>query len=360
MSSPNSSAPSKPQRPGHGSRHSSSWINRLHRHHDRKRHTPADEQEPLLANDEPDSDIEAQEAPQPQQDSESRARDCMTATKQWLSKVGHESRHKLENAYEATKRTVSRNWKSLLIALALTLLTLLISLAVGFYVHHKTHDKMAVCTTAACVHAASGILYNLDPSFSSAILHNVESAFAKVDACTDFNQLTCGGFDARHDLRPDQSDMFTGTLMVENSQTVLRHILESDGSDLSSGDKSNFEKLKADYNACMDESTIKKLGLGPIKKITDEVKTLYPVSNASSKAWGASPLMSAQHSVNYKSSNELTDTLLYLIEFGIGGFMSVGVGVSRQPTNHLALGKMMTAQHGVLTFLQCSVVAIKY
>ncbi len=254
----------------------------------------------------------------------------MTATKQWCTKVGQESRDKLKNAYSATKHAAAGNWKSLLVAVALTLLTLLISLAVGFYVHHRSPDKTAVCTTAACVHAASGILYNLDPSLSTAILqHNVESAFAKVDACTDFKQLTCGGFDARHDLRPDQSDMFTGTLMVENSQTVLRHILESDASDVSSFDKDNFEKLKADYNACMDESTIKKLSLGPLKKITDEVKILYPVSNASSQAWTASPLLSAQHSVAYKSSNELTDTLLYLLKLNIGGFLSMGIGVSR-------------------------------
>ena len=47
------SAPPKPQRPPSGSRDGSSWLNRLHRHHDLKHHTPAEEEEerPLLTSD---------------------------------------------------------------------------------------------------------------------------------------------------------------------------------------------------------------------------------------------------------------------------------------------------------------------
>lgn len=65
------------------------------------------------------------------------------------------------------------------------------------------------------VHASSEILYNLSPEYKT------------IDPCTDFEQLTCGGWDDRHDLRPDQGDAFTGTIMSENSQMLLRHILEA-------------------------------------------------------------------------------------------------------------------------------------
>ena len=72
-----------------------------------------------------------------------------------------------------------------------------------------------ICLTPECVHAASEILYNLSPDYQN------------IDPCTDFEELVCGGWRERHDLRPDQGDAFTGTIMSETSQTLLRHILES-------------------------------------------------------------------------------------------------------------------------------------
>ena len=77
-------------------------------------------------------------------------------------------------------------------------------------------DKDAeVCLTPACVHAASEILYNLSPEYK------------KLDPCDNFEELVCGGWRDRHDLRADQGDAFTGTIMSENSQMLLRHILEA-------------------------------------------------------------------------------------------------------------------------------------
>jgi endothelin-converting enzyme len=77
------------------------------------------------------------------------------------------------------------------------------------------HDDAGVCLTPACIHASSEILYNLSPQYKS------------LDPCTDFEELVCGGWRERHDLRPDQGDAFTGTEMSETSQTLLRHILEA-------------------------------------------------------------------------------------------------------------------------------------
>src|ERR1700761_5150986 len=71
-----------------------------------------------------------------------------------------------------------------------------------------------MCLTPACVHASSELLYNLSPDYKT------------LDPCTDFEELVCGGWRDRHDLRSDQGDAFTGTIMSENSETLLRHILE--------------------------------------------------------------------------------------------------------------------------------------
>ena len=83
------------------------------------------------------------------------------------------------------------------------------------YRSKKPNTKSSICLTPACVHASSEILYNLSPDYKN------------IDPCDNFEELVCGGWDARHDLRPDQGDAFTGTIMSENSQMLLRHILEA-------------------------------------------------------------------------------------------------------------------------------------
>lgn len=328
MSSPNSSL--KPQkRPGHSSRHSSSWINRLQRHHDRKHHSH--EEEPLLAEEQPASDIEAQE--EDQQQPEIQHPSPGPRPKAWFDMVA-----------EASKRTsnaVCQNWRQLVVSGCLTLLAVLVTLLIAFYFRYSGGGKLSrpVCTSAACVHAASGILYNLDPAYaqlagfkhpSVAVSAGYSKAVSKdlsKDACTDFNQLVCGGFDQHHDLRPDQSDMFTGTLMVEDSQTTLRHILEGDAGKIPTRDRPNFEKLKADYDACMDETTIRNLGLKPLNDVVDHVKSFFASPES---AWKVSPIRSshAQHGLSSSGTNTLTEALLYLTNLEIPGLVSTGIGVS--------------------------------
>ncbi len=76
-------------------------------------------------------------------------------------------------------------------------------------------SEAGICLTPACVHASSELLYNLSPDYKN------------VDPCNDFEELVCGGWRDHHDLRPDQGDAFTGSIMSENSQMLLRHILEA-------------------------------------------------------------------------------------------------------------------------------------
>ncbi|KZM19337.1 Endothelin-converting enzyme 1 [Ascochyta rabiei] len=143
--------------------------------------------------------------------------------------------------------------------------------------------KSKLCLTPACVHAASEILYNLSPNYK------------ELDPCNDFEELVCGGWRDRHDLRADQGDAFTGTIMSENSELLLRHILEapypkdSQHSYFSpmqlqttqkSVDEKNFDKMKAIYDACLDENKIKGLGAEPLLTVLEEIKQAYPKGNA--------------------------------------------------------------------------------
>lgn len=165
-----------------------------------------------------------------------------------------------------------------------------------------------VCLTPACVHAASEILYNLSPNYRD------------LDPCTDFEELVCGGWRERHDLRPDQGDAFTGTIMSENSQLLLRHILEAPypktsrhsafspmqlASASKSADEANFEKLTSAYNACLDEKTIEKLNTVPLIGILDQVYKSFPLTET-------------------PSINAYAETILLLAKYGVSALISPG------------------------------------
>ncbi|GJC90744.1 endothelin-converting enzyme [Colletotrichum liriopes] len=173
-------------------------------------------------------------------------------------------------------------------------------------------SKTPVCMTPACVHAASEILYNLSPDYK------------QLDPCTDFEELVCGGWRDKHDLRADQGDAFTGTIMSENSELLLRHILEApypkdsqhsyfsplrlEATD-KSADEQNFDKMKAAYDACLDEDKIKSVGIEPLAQILDEIKKVYPIEGAASL--DASPTK---------------DAILLLSRYGVDALVSSGTG----------------------------------
>ena len=112
--------------------------------------------------------------------------------------------------------------------------------------------------------------------------------------------------------------------MYEASLSILRHILEGDTA--SSTDQKNFKKLKADYVACMDQNTIKSIGLEPLADIVQNVKALFP---GSTENWKVSPIRSSktQHGIS-ASTNDLTTAVLFEFNLGINPFISAGVDVS--------------------------------
>jgi endothelin-converting enzyme len=164
----------------------------------------------------------------------------------------------------------------------------------------------SVCDTPACIHASSEILYSLDPNYKD------------IDPCTNFEQYVCGGWRDRHDMRPDQGSIFTGTIMAEDAQTQLRHILESQSgigeftnAVESASDSDNFRKLKAAYDACMDLSKLKKCGSKPLESILTRIEEIYPSVSQDEPA----------------SQDNLTAVILYLIDIGIEALVNPFVSV---------------------------------
>ncbi|KAJ5761013.1 hypothetical protein N7520_008169 [Penicillium odoratum] len=163
------------------------------------------------------------------------------------------------------------------------------------------------CQTPECIHAASDILYSLDPNYE------------KIDPCTNFDQFVCGGWRERHDMRSDQGSIFAGTLMEDTVQTRLRHILERSEAP-EANDTENFKKLKDAYDACLDESTIRSRGVQPLVEIMKKLQSIYP---ADENALG--------------TEANLTDAFLFLIQSGVEALASLSVSPDDRDPDNVAI-----------------------
>lgn len=112
-------------------------------------------------------------------------------------------------------------------------------------------------------------------------------------------------------MRSDQGSIFAGTIMAENAQTRLRHIIERPEAP-DSADVDNFEKLKAAYDACLDESTIRERGSEPLDEVLAELHKVYPVKGG---------LVAG-------TQDHLTDAIVFLMKSGVEALVSLGVSVS--------------------------------
>ena len=178
-----------------------------------------------------------------------------------------------------------------------------------------------VCLTPACVIAASKILQNMSPRYHT------------IDPCHDFDQFVCEGWEEKHDLRPDQGATFTGTIMAEDSQQILRHVLESPYSvdeykieTDSSAKRDIFEKLQTAYNACMDEISIKDLGSAPLLDVLRKIEELFPAAKPDAQFF--SLLRNTdQKGLLSEREDPLSKTLTYLTSIGMDPLISFYVTV---------------------------------
>lgn len=231
--------------------------------------------------------------------------------------------------HEATSPSKrSCNWNSNFTTYTLVSLSVLLILATfGFLAERKFNDS-TTCLTPACIHASSEILYNLSPNYQN------------IDPCTDFEELVCGGWKERHDLRSDQGDAFTGTIMSDKSELIIKNIIQApypmdskhpdfptlknflnskEASPVKpvSIDEENFNKLQSAYDACMDESKIKKEGVEPLKMVIRQIMNLFPVTT--SNIFEGIPLTTADE-------ERLTESIIFFEKLGIASLISLSAG----------------------------------
>lgn len=116
-------------------------------------------------------------------------------------------------------------------------------------------------------------------------------------------------------MRPDQGAVSVISVMAEEGQTKLRRILEASEAP-SPEDSDNFVKLKAAYNACLNEAAVQRRGTKPLDEMLANIDKIYPAGTGSSEM---------------DVKDNLTDAIIYLMEAGTEGLLGFSVDVSTLP-----------------------------
>ena len=97
------------------------------------------------------------------------------------------------------------------------------------------------------------------------------------DACVDFYQYSCGGWQKNNPIPPDQTSWSVYGKLYEDNLTYLRAILEQAAA--TKNRDAVTQKIGDYYAACMDEPVIEKQGAKPIQPTLDAIQNLKSVKD---------------------------------------------------------------------------------
>src|SRR5438270_13657144 len=93
---------------------------------------------------------------------------------------------------------------------------------------------------------------------------DVSSMDKSVDPCVDFYQYSCGGWQKKNPIPPDQVSWGVYGKLYQDNLQFLRGILEQAAAAKGQRD-TVMQEIGDFYSACMDEAAVEKLGLGALK-----------------------------------------------------------------------------------------------
>jgi len=131
----------------------------------------------------------------------------------------------------------------------------------------SAQQRVQPVDTAATPQAAGSPALPYTPSLDPAAMDRT------VDPCVDFYQYSCGSWQKKNPIPPDQTSWGVYGKLYQDNLNFLRGILEQAAAAQGKRDLVTQE-IGDFYAACMDESTIEKRGLAAIKAQLDEIARL--------------------------------------------------------------------------------------
>lgn len=110
-----------------------------------------------------------------------------------------------------------------------------------------------LCQTLGCLKSAEDIKANMDPG---------------VQPCDNFYKFACGNFLKTSVIPPDRASVSTFSKIEDRLSSQIKTVLEEPQS--ASGPHI-FNLMKKFYATCMDEDTLDKLGVQPMKVIIEQL-----------------------------------------------------------------------------------------
>src|SRR5579862_4776987 len=105
-----------------------------------------------------------------------------------------------------------------------------------------------------------------DPSLPYSPSLDVSSMDRTVDPCVDLYKFSCGGWQKKNPIPPDQTSWSVYAKLYQDNLTFLRGMLEQAAQPGGKNQRNEVSQKIGDfYAACMDEPAVEKRGLSAIQ-----------------------------------------------------------------------------------------------
>jgi len=132
---------------------------------------------------------------------------------------------------------------------------------------------MAVSLAAAQAPSAP---HSAEPALPYSPSLDLSSMDKSVDPCVDFYHYSCGGWQTKNPIPPDQTSWSVYGKLYQDNLTFLRGILEQAAQPSERRSAVN-QKIGDFYAACMDDGAVEKRGVSPIQPELDAIRQVKSV-----------------------------------------------------------------------------------